>query len=339
MRILLLLLISNIAFANSINVGIIKDTEPFIIQEGIRYSGISHEVVDNFLYTYDSINYIEFNNSQELINNIDSIDIGLGNITITADRYNHVNFSQPYYTSTVSVASNKNAGDSYTDLMLTFFKENIVDLLISIINLLIFCFIFGIIIWLIERGENDHFQNNKHGLVDAFYYSVIIFTTVGFGDRTAKTVTGKLVSIVYAVLCLCVSSILIANIYSSIVEIKGDTKIECLSDLNKLKVGTVKNTACEILLDNKDVKYLRYDTPTEGLLAIKNGELDAFVFDTPILNHIIKTNNYDDIVLSVNTYDPQYYGVVVNKKFNNIRKLNASILTTIELDKWEKYLK
>ncbi len=66
---------------------------------------------------------------------------------------------------------------------------------INFITILIFSFILSSFIWLAENGVNPGINN----FGDAFYFTVISITTIGYGDITPKTTVGKMI-IVLAVL-------------------------------------------------------------------------------------------------------------------------------------------
>ncbi len=66
---------------------------------------------------------------------------------------------------------------------------------LNFITILIFSFILSCFIWLAENGVNPKINN----FADAFYFTVISITTIGYGDITPQTMWGKMI-IVFAVL-------------------------------------------------------------------------------------------------------------------------------------------
>jgi voltage-gated potassium channel len=66
---------------------------------------------------------------------------------------------------------------------------------INFITILTFSFILSCFIWLAENEVNPSINN----FADAFYFTVISITTIGYGDITPKTMWGKMI-IVLAVL-------------------------------------------------------------------------------------------------------------------------------------------
>lgn len=67
--------------------------------------------------------------------------------------------------------------------------------LINFLTLLTICFISSCLIWVAESDANPAINN----FFDAFYFTTISITTVGYGDITPKTDAGKLI-IIFSVL-------------------------------------------------------------------------------------------------------------------------------------------
>ncbi len=66
---------------------------------------------------------------------------------------------------------------------------------INFITILTFSFILSCFIWLAENEANPKINN----FADAFYFTVVSITTIGYGDITPQTIWGKII-IVLAVL-------------------------------------------------------------------------------------------------------------------------------------------
>ncbi len=62
---------------------------------------------------------------------------------------------------------------------------------LNFITITTLMFIFSCIIWVVEYKVNPGIKN----FIDAFYFTVITFTTIGYGDITPKTSLGKLIII------------------------------------------------------------------------------------------------------------------------------------------------
>jgi len=322
--------------ADTLHVGV-NVMEPFVGKTENGYKGVTVDLFNEFLKdTNVIVDYTEYRTAEELISSIKSgvQDMGIGPITITPSRYQEVNFTQPYYRSSISIAYDPDDAYSVVDSIMSYMT---IDLLYGVLYYIFFLWLAGVIIWWLEMGENEDFKG-KSNMFLGIYFAFMIFSTVGFGDLVPKTKGGKVFTIFFGTLCLMVSGFFVANIASSSTLNKLDSEIT-ISNLNKKKVGTLRGCTSADFLDNNNVRYIGFESAEEGINAIKTGELDVFVYDTPILQYSIEEMNLSgEVVLSEETYEPQFYGFPVSKCCHMDEIVNPIIVKhTIEND-WKNTL-
>ena len=314
---------------------------PFVTKsfDGPKYGGLCISLLEKYMDKcgVSDITYVQYETTNELIEAVNrgEVRMGVGSITINGPRYEKVDFTQPFFTSTISIAYDKDKLSSSWSYLSSFMNVNT---LLGVVYLFVFFYLIGLIFWVTERGKSGFFRSDHWGVWDGFYYAVIVFTTIGFGDKVCHTKVGKVLTVLYGLICLGIAGIFIGNISSSITlnKLESDVSIETLS---KRKVGTVKESSVTSFLDDKGVKYIGYDNATEGLGAIKSGELEVFVYDTPIMQYIIDKKNLSDIVaLSEEVYDPQYYGFAYQKGDTIGNSFNPLIISHIKSEEWENNL-
>jgi ABC-type amino acid transport substrate-binding protein len=314
----------------------VKESEPFVYKTSSgHWDGITIEVLTRYLEdSGHPYNIIEYQNAtyNELIDSMvsmDEIDIIAGDITITGERMEKVDFSQPYYVTNTAIATKKKSDPSSISGLFSWkFME-------SMIVLLAFIFISGFIMWLIEKKENEHFDKGALGIFTGAYFVSATMTTVGYGDVAAKTKVGQIIAFILMWLSLGMVGYMYGNITTALTVAELHNGIENVADLNKMKVGTIDGTTSSDFLETNDVKYINFDTAEEGLDAINDGELDAFVYDKPILQFYIGKDKYSDIVLSEKEFMEQTYGFILNKNSELADGLNKTIMRTIRGDEWE----
>jgi len=331
-KILLLICLSPSLFgADTLNVGV-NVAPPFVEKIESGYGGVSIDLFNKLVRdTSYVINYKEFETTHDLIESIKlgNTDVGVGSVTITPERYGDVNFTQPYYRSSISLAYDPDEAYGAWDSIVSFFN---VQLLYGIFLLLLYLWCAGMIFWLVERKSNDKFKDG--GIMEGAYFSFMILSTVGFGDVSTVTKTGKALTMFFGTVCLIVSSFFIANIASSFTMNKMDSEIT-VSNLNKKKVGTLRDCTSSMFLDNRSVRYIGFNTVEEGLNAIKSGELDVFVYDTPILQYMIENLNLSgSVIMSNDTYEPQFYGFPYRKDSEIDERVNPLILEHTNSSEW-----
>lgn len=320
---------------DTLHIGV-KQSEPFIYQtKSGHWDGVTMEVLTRYLEnTKQPYKIIEYTNAtyNQLIDSMvamDEIDIIAGDITITKDRMEKVDFSQPYYVTNTAIATKKKDEQSSISGLFSY------KFLESMIVLLIFIFGSGLIMWLVERKANDGFDKGVLGIFDGSYFVSATMTTVGYGDVAAKTQIGKVLAFILMWLSLGMVGYMYGNITTALTVAELDDGIENIADLNKMKVGTIDGTTSSLFLEDNDVKYINFNSAEEGLDAMNDGELDAFVYDKPILQYYTGQDKYGDIVLSEKEFMEQTYGFILNKNSELSDGLNKSIMGTIRGDEWQ----
>lgn len=329
----------SISKADTLTVGTYV-SPPFVMESGEGYSGIAIELWEQVAKDLGGTFKLEIfpKDIDMLIDKVEKneIDILLGSVTINSERISKVGFSQPYFRTDLSIASGKSSA-SWVKLLVQVASG---ELLKWVLLLLALLWVLGFFVWLVERNKNDDFRKGVAGIFDGFYFISVVMTTVGFGDKAARTMAGKLLVILWMFVALGITGIFIGNISSALTIGKMETTVNSVNDLKRIEVGCVDHTVSARFLERKGVQFTSFSSVPDGLKAIEKGDIKAFVYDTPILKHYINELGYTEIMdLSDSKYFPQYYGLALSKQVGIERELNSSILTTISSEKWENVLK
>jgi ABC-type amino acid transport substrate-binding protein len=112
-----------------------------------------------------------------------------------------------------------------------------------------------------------------------------------------------------------------------------------MQELRKVKVGTIDGTTSANFLKDNDVKYISFDNTEEALNAMNQGELNAFVYDSPILQYYVSKDKYKDIKVMEQPFTKEMYGFATSLGNSDLtNKLNPSILNTISSPEWDDIL-
>jgi ABC-type amino acid transport substrate-binding protein len=334
--IITLILIGITTKSEPLKVGL-YDSPPFVMMDvNGSYTGLIVDIWEriakesNIEYVYEIYDGSINGMVDELSKN--KFDIILGSITISDTRMDKINFSQPFYITDLSIASNLSKSAFWSIVSnifsLTFLKY--------VLSLLLIIFIVGILIWLVEHKYNPDFDKSVSiGIYDAFYFATVVMSTVGFGDKSAKTKLGKLIVILWMLISLGITSVFIGNISSAITVNRLDNGLEDINQLNKTKVGSFLNTTAVDYLNSKNIKFIGYDSIEEALNDLECKNLETFVYDTPILKYYIKKNNLKKIHLSNSTFDRQYYGIGMKCDKTIENNINKNLIKFINSDLWD----
>jgi ABC-type amino acid transport substrate-binding protein len=328
-------LLSTYSFsADKLRVGY-KIEAPFVIEdEDGELSGIAIELFESvakrsgLVYEYVEIEG-SFDDSFPKLG--EDLDIIVSDVTITSPRLDIVDFTQPYFVTNTVVAKKRNNESSIWSIVS-------MSLLKSIGILMLFIIVAGLTFWIVERKINDGIDKDAMGIFDGMYFASATMTTVGYGDVAAKSKVGKVLSFFLMWVSLGLVGYFYGNITSALTEAKLSHEIESLSSLNKMKVATIDGSASALYLKRNGIRYVSYDNPEEALDAINDDELDAFVYDEPILRYLTGTNKYNQIDVGEKEFYEQRYGFAVTKESGLDGKMNSFIMGEICTERWETIL-
>lgn len=260
------------------------------------------------------------------------VDVSINPLTITSERTDRFNFTSPYYVSNSTLVVHKpTVLRQLLDVVSNFFN---LDFLRGLFLLILIVSIFGILAWFFEKGKNPKFKS----IWDGLWWSVVTITTVGYGDKTPETKLGKSIALMLMFTGLLFISGLTASIASSLTVNQIGNNKNTYTEFKDRKVGTVSNTSTQEFLKQHFFKDIAgFSDVNEGLKALKNRKIDAFIYDEPILKYRIKQNTeFTDLNILPIKFDVQFYAFGVSKKRKELEDLlSKKILQIIEKKEWE----
>lgn len=338
---IVLLFLTTAVFAQQkITVGT-KIAEPFVIKNNDgTWGGVSfdlwNDITKELNIKYD-VKEFDLAGLTEAVENSE-IDVAVSPLTITTDREQKFDFTHPYFITGLSIAvpAKEEAG------LISLAKRIISTEFFEAIGLLaIILFLVGLITWLFERKKNpEEFGDGKSkGLWSSFWFAAVTMTTVGYGDKSPKTVGGRIIGLIWMFAAIIIISSITAAIASALTVGQLETNVKGLNDLYSANVGTVPNSSAEAFLVDKRINYSTDETVADGLNSVASGNLEAFVYDAPIMKYLIKKENLSSKVkvLPV-TLEQVYYGYALPAGSGLREKLNRAIIEKISNPKWSDVL-
>lgn len=273
-----------------------------------------------------------------LLQNVEegSLDAGVAAISVTPEREEKMDFSHPFFTSGIGIAAYEQDQNA-----LSFLKRFFSFDFLKVIGLLVLVLlVVGTLAWLVERPKNEEFEKGFFkGIGDGFWWSAVTMTTVGYGDKAPKTPAGRILGLIWMFMALIIVSSFTAAITSSLTVNRLESSINSLQDLYGVKVGTVGGSSSAGFLTKRSVSFEKYATLEEGMKALGNKEVDAFVYDAPMLRYQIKINQqFEGVKLLPFQFQEDFYGIVMPHDTPYREKINRSLLHHLQSDKWAETL-
>lgn len=323
-------------------IGIIEQP-PFIIRDiANSYYGLS---IDLWTYLANQLDidyqYKVYDNVQDVLLDLNrgSIDVFLNPMYVTGTRIRQLSVSMPYFISSIGLAV-KPSKNNVSLFFSTIFSSNFLHI-ISFLALI--TFLFGIVIWIVERQINyEDFRPSFHGILDGLWWSAVTITTVGYGDKTPKTLAGKIISILWMFSAVTIISSITAALSSNLNLSDYNFKIEQVKDITNIeKIGVVGNSDSESYLQAHEISPLiQFNTCLEGLQALERGEVNIFVYDKSIMHYLITNNKMKGKVnvLPI-TFNKQYFSLLMPKAHPLLSQIDPILVEKLYQDSWKSTLK
>lgn len=164
-------------------------------------------------------------------------------------------------------------------------------------------------------------------------------STVGYGDKSPITPYGRLIGIIWMFTAVIMISGLTASVSSSLTVHRLKTEVSNFDDLRKTKVGCIPGSGTSNLLVRYKIPFKNFNTVDEGLIAVNNGSIDAFVYDDAVLSYFVQKNKFKDkIEIIPSSYSKEYFGFA-SSNYGLLKEVDVELLQIIESDEWEMDLK
>jgi len=244
------------------------------------------------------------------------LDAGIGPITITSQREELCDFTHAYFIADLGVAVPATNGAS--DIFAIVFRSPLFWEIIKLVaSLLVAISLVALIIWFCERKVNwSQFGRGRflHGFGSSLWWSTVTMAGVGYGDIVPKGFFGRLWAIFWMLTSLVLVSTFTATMASILTtaQLANSSDIQHLDDLRRVRVGTLAAATSADYLEVNHIKYTDYPELHSLLQALAKGEIDAAVYDKPILVYEIENSSrwHLNQVLLAKIHDPSWKALV-----------------------------
>jgi polar amino acid transport system substrate-binding protein len=215
-------------------------------------------------------------------------DAAIGAITITPERAARVDFSYPAHRSGVAIALKKETGLMFALVSYGAAVSELAPLIIITLTLLM---LIGVAMWLVEQRARFAAQGSESSVVslrDGIYWAVVTMTTVGYGDKTPKTMLGRAVAALWMLSSLVLVSLLSTSLVSRLTADRVESRNFAASiDLHGKRLAAVGQSSGAEYLDQIHLQYAKFKDLPEALNSLANGQSDAVVNSVGALQYYV----------------------------------------------------
>lgn len=264
-------------------------------------------------------------------------DVGLGPLTVTAERERFLDFSQPFHNAGLAIALRQQDTPGWWAVAQRFFTTEFASVMLALAAILL---LSGVLLWIFERKYNseEFSQDPVKGIGSGFWWAAVTMTTVGYGDKSPRTLGGRVISLIWMFTCVIIISSFTASIASSLTVNQLSSKIDGPGELDRVRVGTLPNSFTSDYLDQRYINYRPYSTLPEALEGLADNEIDAVVYDAPLLNYQLRQRFGSDLMLLPNTFMPQNYAITMTEGSQLVEPVNRALLDVTSSPEWQRLL-
>jgi ABC-type amino acid transport substrate-binding protein len=262
-------------------------------------------------------------------------DAAVAALTITAEREQMVDFSQPFYVSGLGIAIPSAAPSIWMLITRAVASLGFLQAILALVGLSV---VIGLLVWLFERRQNDVFGGGVKGIGTSIWWSAETMTQASTGNVAPATLPGRMLAVMWMAASVIAIAIFTASVTSTLTTSKLHGVVTGVSDLARSRVGVVGGTATSAFLDDRRVRYQTFATPQDGLNALKAGSLDAFVYDKPLLSWIVRQEFASSVQLLEISFDKQMYGIALPLGSSLRKPIDVAMLDLIQSEWWRQTL-
>jgi polar amino acid transport system substrate-binding protein len=259
-------------------------------------------------------------------------------LAITGDSEVLLDFSHPYYRSGSAIAASMDGnGSGWRGALRRLLFRDVLEAIGILVLLWISA---GFALWLFERDRNRGISADGpvKAIEHSIWWAAVTMTTVGYGDIAPKTLGGRIVAVIWMFASIVLIAGFTATVTTELTVRALHGRIRGLSDLAAVRVGSVAESESLAFLARNGISALPIDSEREGLQAIVDGELDAFVFNEAVLAHWIQVDFPSQVQVLPGIFDPYYVSVALGAGSALREPIDRALLQIMAEEDWPRWI-
>jgi polar amino acid transport system substrate-binding protein len=262
-----------------------------------------------------------------------SADLAIANISITALRETRMDFTQPIFEAGLQIMVPSEAARQPSLLHALLSRELFIAIGLAFAILLG----GGMLMWSFEKRAQPYFDRKlNEAWFPSFWWALNLVVNGGFEERMPRTPFGRLLGVVLVVSSLFIVSVFTARI-TSVMTVDAITgSVNSVNDLYGKQVGTISDSTAASFLNRREIDYTGYGDLQDMLNAFENKDLDAVVFDAPILSYYASHEGRRMATMTGGIFLRENYGIAFPTGSPLVEDVNQALLSLREAGTYDE---
>ncbi len=300
---------------------------PFVVKTGETYSGMAVDLWEMAAARLGlRYEYRPYRTLADLVQATATaeVDAAVGNLTISRERAQRLDFTQAWYDSGIRIMIKQNrtadAGDIFRKLTEGgYFKAYLwFGLLLLVATLLL---------TILDRKLDFEFPRSwLHGLSESFYHVIAAITSGRSTHKPLFGAFGRVLAAFWLLFGVAVIATITSSITSTMTTVSLQNQINDRSDLSGRIVGVLAGSSAETYARALALDIRLFPGMDEAVAALIDDRIDAILGDAPVLEYY--DNNHLDLPLTEvgSILKPEKYGFALPPGSPLTRPLTVQLL-------------
>lgn len=307
----------------------IKPLTPFVMYgENNTYSGFSIELWDEVARRMGvQTEFVPLQTVQEVLDVVrfDAADVGIAGISITSEREQYVDFSQPMFNSGLKILISDQPANPGVSILLQLLTPS---LLVIVAILVVVIILVGHFVWIFERNNPAFHHTYFVGVGEGIWWAAS--SLLGGADKMPRSIAGRVGAIIWIITGIILISLFTANLTAQNTVQQLQSNIGGVDDLPGKRVATVENTTAAQYLDDERLIYVPVATIEEAYQLLREDRVDAVVYDAPVLQYYANTEGKGRVSVVGSLFERQEYGIALPTGSPQREQVDRALLAIFE---------
>jgi ABC-type amino acid transport substrate-binding protein len=259
---------------------------PFVIKTDTGYGGMAIDIWQDTASKLGlSYQYVEMPTFSDLLQAVSSgqVDIAVADISITQERMQRMDFTQPWYNSGLRVMINQDRENHFGQVLQHVYQSGHLRIFMWL-GIVIIAAVFALT--LIDRHFDEDFPEKWHeGIIESLYHVLSVVTSGKSSHKLLFGVWGRLIAAFWLICGVTVVAYVTSTITASMTVLSLNDEIHSAADLQGHTVGVVEGTVGESWCLDAGVSTQTFINLPAAVHALLRHQIAAIVGDTPALEY------------------------------------------------------